>query len=139
MAQPLEEGSLSPNCGMSHYAGNTLVTAPTEWDVGETCGNVISAMREHGCKTNPWGAQQSHTVKWECRISMKAKPGPHKISVSQEKIAQIGLSNATQLHLVPLTTGCAQEAPRDDHLTSEQRQHVLFTDGSAKYVEGDRW
>lgn len=66
---------------------------------------------------------------------MQAKPGPHKISVLQEKIAQIGLSNATQPHLEPLTPAWAQEAPTDEHLTSEQRQRVWFTDGSAKYVK----
>lgn len=111
-AQPLEEGSLSPKRGMSLYAGNTLVTTPTEWDVGEAQESVINTMREHGYKINLWRVQQFHTVKWECCISMQAKPGPHKISVLQLKIAQIGLSNAT--HLEPLTPSWAQEAPTDE-------------------------
>jgi len=34
-AQPLEEGSLSPKRGLSHYADNTLVTAPTKRGVAE--------------------------------------------------------------------------------------------------------
>lgn len=114
------------------------MTAPTEQDVGDALGNAVDTMREHGCKINPWRAQQSHTVKWECCISVQAKPGAHKISVLQEKIAQIGLSNAAQPHLEPLTAAWAQEAPTDEHLTSEQRHCAWFTDGSAKYVKREK-
>jgi len=92
----------------------------------------MDTVREHVCKINPWRAQQSHTVKWECYISVQAKPGPHKTSVSLEKISQIGLSNATQSHLELLNPAWAQEAPTDEHLASEQRRCAWFTDGSAK-------
>lgn len=137
MAQPLEEGSLSPKHGMSHYAGNTLVTAPTKRDVGEAQGSVINTMRERGSKIYPWRAQQSRTVKWECCISVQAKPGPHKISVLQETIAQIGLSNATQPHLEPLRPAWAQEAPTDEHLSSEQTACLVHRWISPIHQEGE--
>lgn len=44
VAQLLEESSLSPKCGMCHYAGDTLVTAPMEQDAGEAQGTVVNTM-----------------------------------------------------------------------------------------------
>ena len=32
---------------LSHYVGDTLLTAPTEQDVGEAWGSVLGTMREH--------------------------------------------------------------------------------------------
>lgn len=55
----LEEGSLSLKRGMSHYIGKTLVTAPTERDVGEAWGvsltlsESMTAKSIHGEHHNP--------------------------------------------------------------------------------------
>lgn len=76
-------------CGLSCYAADTLLTAPTEQeDVKEAWESVMDTVGEQDRKSNPWRAQQSHAVRWERYISMLAKPGTQKISTLQEKIAQ---------------------------------------------------
>nr|XP_033789407.1 ribonuclease H-like [Geotrypetes seraphini] len=88
-------------------------------------------------KSNRVGYAQEQS-KWKWYISQRAKIGEHGVATLHEKIANIPngeleIKKPVYAHESPVKWGVGF-----DNLTSEQQKHAWFTDGSAKYVGGER-
>ena len=84
-------------------------------------------------------AQEASIIKWKWYIQDRAKVGPKGVPVLHEQVAQAPVEDAERLQDVPEV----QESPVRwgkpfAELSEDDKKHVWFTDGSAKYVGAKR-
>ncbi|XP_078515071.1 uncharacterized protein LOC144773858 [Lissotriton helveticus] len=80
-------------------------------------------------------AQEASIIKWKWYIQDRARVGPKGVAMLHEQVAQAPSEEAESDYSVPIV----QESPVKwgkpfDDLSVEDRKHVWFTDGSARYI-----
>ncbi|XP_078542301.1 uncharacterized protein LOC144828038 [Lissotriton helveticus] len=80
-------------------------------------------------------AQEASIIKWKWFIQDRARVGPKGVAMLHEKVAQAPMGERENEFSVPVV----QESPIKwgmpfDDLSVEDRKHVWFTDGSARYI-----
>lgn len=53
VAQHLEDNNISLACKFFHHMDVTIITGPTEQEVGETLSNIVDVMQKHRREINP--------------------------------------------------------------------------------------
>lgn len=53
VAQHLEDNNISLACKFFHYMDVTIITGPTEQEVGEILSNIVDIMQKHRWEINP--------------------------------------------------------------------------------------
>ncbi len=71
-------------------------------------------------------------------MANRAKPGQRGVSVLHEQIADAPEKGEGMVILTPMQDSPVKWGKPYNELTAKEKDHAWFTDGSAKYVGGER-